>query len=117
MSCLTLTIGHLAQPSSAQLRQAKLSLAQTLTLGSAFFEGYLAQLSPAQPYPKPKVAEAFFKGHLAQLTSVPVENNEFYQINLHNISSRIKNPEKSGLKLVFFVGDSFGRFNDKVALI
>ena len=74
MSCLTLTLGHLAQPSSAQLSQAQLSqaqlsLAQTLTLGSAFFEGKLAQLSPAQPYPNPKLAEAFFKWHLAQLTS------------------------------------------------
>ena len=68
MSCLTLTLGHLAQPSSAQLSQAQLSLAQTLTLGSAFFEGNLAQLSPAQPYPDPKLAEAFFKCHLARLT-------------------------------------------------
>ena len=54
--------------SSAQLSQAQLSLAQTLTLGSAFFEGNLAQLSPAQPYPDPKLAEAFFKCHLARFT-------------------------------------------------
>ena len=56
MSCLTLTLTL----SSAQLSQAQLSLAQTVTLGSAFFEGNLAQLSPAKPYPDPKLAEAIF---------------------------------------------------------